>query len=85
MAMEPEEANMKRIALAAAVLAAMGLGSLGAASAVEFDVGPGGVHVGPRHHHWRGDYGYTGGCRVVERDHINRFGEHVTVRRRICD
>jgi hypothetical protein len=82
---------MKRIAIAAAVLAATALGSIGAASAVEFDVGPGGVYVGPRHH-WRGDYAYrddgyayAGRCRVIERDHINRFGEHITVRRRICD
>jgi hypothetical protein len=80
---------MKRIAVVATVVAAT-LGSIGAASAagVEFDVGRGGVYVGPRHHHYRHDwraYDYARGCRVVVREHINRFGERVSVRRRICD
>ncbi len=44
------------------------------AQAVELDVGPGGVHVG-RHHD----------CRVIIDHHTNRFGEQVTVRRRVCD
>ena len=84
---------MKRIAMAAALVAATALGSIGAANAagVEFDVGGGGVYVGPRHdhdwrwrrHHWRGDY--ASDCRVVVRTHINRWGERVQVRRRICD
>ena len=84
---------MKRIAIAAAIAAATALGSVSAASAaaVEFDVGPGGVYVGPNHHHWRHRdhwrraYDYDGGCRVIVRHHINRWGERVTVRRRICD
>jgi hypothetical protein len=81
---------MKRIAIAAAVLAATAFGSV-AANAVEFDVGPRGVYVGPNHHHsywrhrhWRHAYGFAG-CRTVVRTHINRFGERVSVRRRICD
>jgi hypothetical protein len=80
---------MKRIAIVAAVVAAT-LGTAGAASAIEFNVGPGGVYVGPQHHHrdhrrgWRA-YNYARDCRVVVRHHINRWGERVTVRRRICD
>ena len=31
------------------------------------------------------DYAYRRDCRVVVRQHINRWGERVTVRRRICD
>ena len=88
---------MKRIAIAAALAAAAALGSVGAATAagVEFDVGPGGVYVGGHDHdrysddwRWRHRYRETygaGGCRTVIRTHINRFGERVTVRRRICD
>jgi len=76
---------MRRIAIAAAVLATTALGTIGAAQAIDVDVGPRGVYVGPRHHQWREDYGYASRCRVVERDHINRYGEHVSVRRRICD
>jgi hypothetical protein len=45
-----------------------------AAQAVELDVGPGGVRVGPRHD-----------CRVIIDRHTNRYGEEVTVRRRVCD
>src|SRR5690349_12036711 len=84
-----EEVTMKRIAIAAAVLAATAFGSV-AANAVEFNVGPRGVYVGPNHHHywrhhhhWRNAYGFAG-CRTVVRTHINRFGERVSVRRRIC-
>ena len=79
---------MKRIALAAAVLAATALGSIGAANAegVVIGAGPAGVYVGTgHHHHWRRDYDYAGSCRVIVRTHLNRFGERVTVRRRVCD
>jgi len=80
---------MKRIAIAAVVLAATAFGTV-AANAVEVDFGTRGVYVGPHHHHywghrhWRHAYGFAGGCRVIVRTHINRFGEHVSVRRRIC-
>jgi hypothetical protein len=64
-------------------------GTITAANALEFDVGPGGVRVGPGYHHYYRDYGYDRGygsnCRVVIDHHTNRFGEDVTVRRRICD
>lgn len=85
---------MKRMAIAAAVLAATAIGSIGYASAVEVGVGPGGVYVGEgyrgydRDWRWRhrGEtYGYGDRCRVIVRTHINRFGERVSVRRRICD
>lgn len=84
---------MKRIAIAAAVLAATTLGTV-AANAVEVGVGPGGVFVGERDrgydHDWRWrhrheTYGYADRCRVIVRTHMNRFGERVTERRRICD
>lgn len=80
--------NIQRIAIAA-VIAAAALGSAGAASAagVELNVGPRGVYVGPTyHHHWRHwrSYDYVPGCRVVVRRHLNRWGEWVTVRRRVC-
>lgn len=72
---------MNRLAIAAAVMAAAAAVSMGTAKAVEVDVGPGGVYVEPgwHHHHRYGD------CQTVIRRHINRFGERVTVRRRICD
>ena len=79
---------MKRIAIAAAVLAATALGSIGAANAegVVVGAGPVGVYVGSgHHHHWRRDYDYARSCRVIVRTHVNRFGERVTVRRRVCD
>ena len=55
------------------------------ANAVEFNVGPGGVRVGPdyRDHQYYRDYGRN--CRVIIDHRTNRYGEDVTVRRRICD
>jgi len=43
-------------------------------------------HDGWRHrnHHWRGAYAYDRGCRMVVTKRINRFGDHVTVRKRVC-
>jgi len=71
--------------LTTAALLALGAGTMTAANAVEFNVGPGGVYVGPNDHgpYYR-DY-YRGNCRVVIDHRTNRFGEDVTVRRRICD
>ena len=71
-----------RILIVTALLA-LG-GTMTAANAVEFNVGPGGVYVDPgyRHHYYR-DYGNN--CRTVIDRHTNRYGEDVTVRRRICD
>ena len=85
---------MKRITIAAAVLAATALGSIGYANALDVGVGPGGVYVGERDrgydHDWRWrhrheTFGSADRCRVVVRTHINRFGERVTERRRFCD
>jgi hypothetical protein len=80
---------MKKIAIIAALAATAAFGAVSAASAVEVDLGPGGVRVGEGyHHHWdRGyrAYGSDRGCRVVVTKRINRFGERVTERRRICD
>ena len=83
---------MKRYLLALAALVTLSAGVVTTARAVEFDVGPGGVRVGPGYDHRyyrdydRDAYAYGGsGCRVVISHHTNRFGEDVTVRRRICD
>jgi len=67
--------------LTIATVLALG-GTLTAANAVEFNVGPGGVHVGPGYHRYDHDYGNN--CRTVIDHHTNRFGEDVTVRRHIC-
>lgn len=78
--------NMKRIALNIGLVALTLLGGSGLASAQGF-----GVYVGPdhpyygHHRHWRGDYAYAPGCRVVVRTHTNRWGNRVTIRERICD
>ena len=74
--------------LAIALLAAAGVLFSIPATAQGF-----GVYVGVghphhyRHHHWRwrNAYAYEPECRVVVRHHINRWGQRVTVRRRICD
>jgi hypothetical protein len=84
---------MKRTILALTAGLALAAGATTAANALDFEVGPSGVYVGPRPYvrdydrsyaYDRG-YAYGGGCRVVIDRHINRFGEEVTVRRRICD
>jgi len=82
---------MRKIIIAAAVAASAAIGMAGAASAqgVEVDVGRGGVHVGPGYDGYHRDryraYGYERGCRVIVTKRINRFGERVTERRRVCD
>jgi len=83
---------MKRYVLALVALVSLGAGAATSAKAVEFDVGPGGVYVGPhRYRDYDRDryYGahnrYDGGCRVVIERRTNRVGDDVTVRRRICD
>jgi len=76
---------MKRSILAIAALVMLTAGAVSTANAVEFGVGPGGVYVGPdRYYRHYGDEFY-GNCRTVITHHINRFGEDVVVRRRICD
>jgi hypothetical protein len=79
---------MKAVAFGIVLAAAASLSSISPASALDIDVGPGGFHVGRHHHydHWRGAYAYSpGDCRVIISRHLNRFGERVTVRRRVCD
>jgi hypothetical protein len=80
---------VKRFVIAFAALVALTAGAATTASAVEFGVGPGGVYVGPdryRDQRYYRDYdnGY-GGCRTVIEHRTNRYGEDVTIRRRICD
>jgi hypothetical protein len=68
------------------VTALLALGTtMTAASAIEFNVGPGGAYVDPgyRHHDRYRDYGDN--CRTVIEHHTNRFGEDVSVHRHICD
>ena len=85
---------MKRSILSLAAILVLAAGGATTAKAVELDVGPGGVYVGPRGDHYRDyrDRDYNaynrydrGNCRVVIDRRTNRFGEEVTVRRRICD
>jgi hypothetical protein len=76
---------MKRTILALAALVTLTAGAVTTANAVEFGVGPGGVYVGPdRYYRSYGDR-YYGGCRTIIEHRINRFGEAVEIRRRICD
>ena len=78
---------MKRVAIAFAALLGL-VGTASTASAVEFGVGPDGVYVGPDRYEQRYyrdyDNGY-GGCRTIVTHRTNRYGEDVTVRRRVCD
>ena len=76
---------MKRSILALAALVTLTAGAVTTAKAVEFGVGPGGVYVGPDRYyrHYGGEY--YGGCRTVIEHRVNRFGEVVEIRRRICD
>jgi hypothetical protein len=78
---------MKRSILALAAILTLTAGAVTTAKAVEFDVGPGGVYVGPHRYDYRGynSYDRYGNCRIVIDHRTNRFGEDVTVRRRICD
>jgi hypothetical protein len=63
-----------RLALTAAAVAA-GIAAFGmTAQAVEIGIGPGGVRVD-----------HDRDCRVIIDHHTNRYGEDVTVRRRVCD
>jgi hypothetical protein len=82
---------MKGFILAFAALLTLSAGAVTSARAVEFGVGPNGVYVGPRDHdrydhdRYRESYNRDGNCRVVITHRTNRYGEDVTVRRRICD
>jgi len=71
---------MKRACLA--FFALVTLGTVTAANAVEFNVGPGAVYVSPDRHY--GDPAYSG-CRTVIEYRVNQLGETVEVRRRMCD
>ena len=75
---------MKQSILALAAFVMMTAGAMSAANAVEFGVGPGGVYVGPDRY-YRPYGAYYGGCRTIIDHRINRFGEEVVVRRRVCD
>jgi hypothetical protein len=76
---------MKRSILALAAALTLAAGAVSTAQAVEFDVGPGGVYVGPHRHHYYDSYNRYENCRVIIDHRTNRFGEDVTVRRRVCD
>ena len=83
---------MKRYLLALAGLVMLTTGAVTTANAVEFGVGPNGVYVGPdrpyyREHepYYREHYAGYGNCRVVISQRVNRYGEAVEIRRRICD
>lgn len=78
---------MKRLGLLLVASTMLTTGSLATANAVEFHVGPGGIYVGPEQHYYDEyrDEDEYGNCRVIVTHRINRFGEQVEVRRRICD
>jgi hypothetical protein len=82
---QTQEEQVKRVLLALSAAAALGVGTIGAANALEFGVGPGGVYVGPGDHYYHHRYYDYGGCRTVITHRTNEFGERVTVRRRVCD
>lgn len=75
---------MKRYMLAFATLVTLTAGTVVTANALDVGIGPNGVYVGPNRHHYYNEYS-GGDCRVVITHRTNRFGEDVTVRRRICD
>jgi len=76
---------MKRSILALVALVTLTAGAVTTANAVEFGVGPGGVYVGPdRYERHYGD-DYYGRCRTIIEHRLNRFGEVVEFRHRICD
>jgi hypothetical protein len=76
---------MKLSALTIATL--LTVGTIGSVNAIEFGVGPGGVYVGPGYDrpYYRDYRAYRDDCRIVIRERINRFGERVRIRERICD
>jgi hypothetical protein len=79
--------RMKYLVLGAALVLALPLTSgLGVANAQDVRISVGDHdHDGWRHrHHGRGAYAYDRGCRVVVTQRINRFGDRVTVRKRVC-
>ena len=80
---------MKRSILSLAAILVLSAGGATMAKAVEVGVGPGGVYVGPQRDYRDYDaynrYDRYGRCRIVIDHRTNRFGEDITVRRRICD
>jgi hypothetical protein len=74
---------MKRVSFLLVASAMLIAGTLGTAKAVDVQVGPGGVYVGPdRPYEYRDE---RRDCRVIITHRTNRFGEDVEVRRRVCD
>ena len=78
---------MRQCMLALAAMLALSAGAMTTANAVEFGIGPSGPYVDPSDHYRHRDYrAYGGGeCRTIISHRTNRFGEDVTVRRRVCD
>jgi hypothetical protein len=70
---------MNRTILALAAALTLAAGAASTAKAVEFDVGP------HRHGYYESYDRYRNNCRVIIDHRTNRFGEDVTVRRRVCD
>lgn len=81
---------MKRITLLLLSPAVLIAGILATANAQDIRVGPGGVRVAPPERNYYNQYrdadrDEARNCRVIITHRTNRFGEPVTVRRRICD
>ena len=82
---------MKRIVLAAAIATLAAVGVAGTPGVARAKVAGTSTALSARHysywhhrHHHRGWWNHYAGCRVVVRSHINRWGERVLVRRRVC-
>jgi hypothetical protein len=77
---------MKRISVIATLAGLLALGGAGIANAASIGVYVGDGHARWHHgHHWRNAYAYSPECRVVVKYHVNRRGERVKVKHRICD
>jgi hypothetical protein len=77
-----EYCAMKRVFLALSASSAFVRGAIASANALEVHVRSGRGLCCPASLHY---YDYYGDCRVVITHPVNRWGEDVTVRRRICD
>lgn len=81
--------TLQKIGLATVTAAGLALGTASAANA-DWDHGrhrgwEQGRHHGWYHRGWRGHFAYGGDCFVRRTVHINRFGERIIRRVRVCN
>lgn len=76
--------TIQKIGLAAITAAGLAIGTAGVASA-DWDNGRHrGWHHGSNDRDWRGHFAYSRECFVRRTVHINRFGERIVRRDRVC-